>query len=180
MSNNDDEKLVSLFQQRSAKKDEDKVEKQESVNKSNKDKKTELLKLFKEGSKPKEPSRNKAIPLVSQSIEDGDHNTQTVNGQAVHQSNKGGSHNIQTVAPVNLTFNQEKPNTITVTNSGQKVIISPTPEISPDNPNMVKCPSCSEHASRYAKACPHCGYDIRQHFDGLYLTEQKSMFGNIG
>lgn len=39
---------------------------------------------------------------------------------------------------------------------------------------LVKCPECGKEISDKSKECIHCGYPIKEYFDQLELTEQKS------
>jgi hypothetical protein len=79
------------------------------------DKKAKVVELFRDNAKPKRARRKDSTPVASQSIEDGDYNTQIGNGLPVNQSIKGGSHNIQAAGMVNLTIRHEKPKSVKVT-----------------------------------------------------------------
>lgn len=45
--------------------------------------------------------------------------------------------------------------------------------LDPHNPNLVECPSCWKIASRYARACPFCGYDIAGHFEAIARKAER-------
>lgn len=42
-----------------------------------------------------------------------------------------------------------------------------------NNPNLIECPSCWKLASHVARGCPHCGYDVREHFERLAIEAER-------
>ena len=38
---------------------------------------------------------------------------------------------------------------------------------------LIKCPECNAVVSNTAKACPHCGYNIKKHFSKRDNTSNK-------
>jgi hypothetical protein len=58
--------------------------------------------------------------------------------------------------------------------AAKKVVINPKDELDPNNPNLTNCPCCGNLASRWAKPCPKCGYDIAEHFYAIAEAKRKS------
>lgn len=64
-------------------------------------------------------------------------------------------------------------NNLQVGHVGGDLTIGQGAQLDPANPNLIECPSCSELASRYARPCPRCGYDIVGHFAALALEKRR-------
>lgn len=65
-------------------------------------------------------------------------------------------------------------NNVQVGHVDGNLTISPDDPLDSSNPNLIQCPSCWKLASRWARPCPRCGYDIAGHFAALEREERRT------
>jgi hypothetical protein len=74
----------------------------------------------------------------------------------MNQTIEGGEGNVQIIGDV-----------------GRDLIVHQAPKLSPDNPNLIDCPSCWQPVSRYAHPCPNCGLNVQTYFESITQRQRE-------